>query len=193
MRVVVCTGVVVVVASRRPSAAETRRRGAKDTSAATDGSSRSGPARPRTPIGTTDAEIPASPTGLPVGDDAALCFAHHSPPHRRRKPKHQASRRSRQPPDPVDTVGQRRRYPSRQHTRTMPAAPGSPHSPGSPSKARGLKVRAVIKFGDRTSTLTIPCGDGKRTCGGSVSWRPSASCSTARRRVKSGRGNGATP
>ena len=45
----------------------------------------------------------------------------------------------------------------------MPAAPGSPHSPGSPSKARGLKVKAVIKFGDRTSTLTIPCGDGKRT------------------------------
>ena len=74
---------------------------------------------------------------------------------------------SRQPPDPVDTVGQRRRYTSRstaaQHSRTMPAAPGSPHSPGSPSKARGLKVKAVIKFGDRTSTLTIPCGDGKRT------------------------------
>ena len=80
---------------------------------------------------------------------------------RRRKPKHEASRRSRQPPDHGDTVGPPRRYPSR--STTMPAAPGSPHSPGSPSKARGLKVRAVIKFGDRTSTLTIPCGDGKRT------------------------------
>ena len=71
--------------------------------------SRSGPARtPWTNPG-HDSESPASPTGLPVGDDAALCFAHHSQPHRRRKAKRQASRRSRQPPDPVDTVGQHSR------------------------------------------------------------------------------------
>ena len=31
----------------------------------------------------------ASERAIPVGDDAALCFAHHSQPHRRRKPKHE--------------------------------------------------------------------------------------------------------
>ena len=95
---------------RLSRAAETR---AKDTSTVRTARSRSGPARtPWTDPG-HDIESPASPTGLPVGDDAALCFAHHSQPHRRRNPKHQALRRKRQPPDHVDTVGQRRRYPSR--------------------------------------------------------------------------------
>jgi hypothetical protein len=56
-------------------AAETR---AKDTSTKRTARSRSGPARtPWTDPG-HDTESPASPTGLPVGDDAALCFAHHS-------------------------------------------------------------------------------------------------------------------
>ena len=42
-------------------------------------------------------------------------------------------------PDPVDTVGQRRRYPSRSTAARHARGAGQPHSPGSPSKARGLK------------------------------------------------------
>ena len=75
--------------------------------------SRSGPARtPWTEPG-HDTESPASPTGLPVGDDAALCAKLASQPPSTGNPKPQASRRSRQPPDHVDTVGPPRRYPSR--------------------------------------------------------------------------------
>ena len=92
-------------------AAETR---AKDTSTKRTARSRSGPARtPWTDPGHVP-ESPASPTGLPVGDDAALwCASSLSVERRRRNPKHQASRRSRQPPDHGDTVGPPRRYPSR--------------------------------------------------------------------------------
>ena len=43
----------------------------------------------------------------------------------------------------------------------MPALPASP--PGSPTKGKSLKVRAIIKYGAKTTTLTIPCGDGKKT------------------------------
>ena len=95
------TVVVVFAIGTRVAA----RRRAKSTSTKKGRPAAPGRRGPRGPIRDTIPKSPASPTGLPVGDDAALCFAHHSQPHRRRKPKHEASRRSRQPPDPVDTVG----------------------------------------------------------------------------------------
>ena len=91
---------------------------------------------------------------------AALCFV-GNPLRKNRRPGSPLHTHRTQPKALAYSVrtgrSQRRPVPRR----TMPAVPASP--PGSPTKGKSLKVRAIIKYGVKTTTLTIPCGDGKKT------------------------------